>query len=502
MDAPQTARTDAALAHTCQNVPGQTVNMDLDSLLVPRESESTGHSQTCRDELYALFGIWTKTIFPYEYASKEYFEQEDKKLREEARSLYIQQLAMRRVLALHYISAVPNNSNVTVFWDNNSSSHYIKGRSTRHAARTAFLYLVRQQIRKFLTHVPVWPINRRPLQMDSVSLKSSVSAVSNVDWEPLRSLYANAPVQAFTAKQGPLLLCNSEANTEHEHTQKTLSPFKAPLTDFTAFNIYAQRQAPSALDTETLHGLYSLFRFIRKMPAESIKVHVDENDPQNNCFIGFSRMAVNVADFSTRMASFAIESSFLSWNIPRQYKPRRTMPDQLLLCIGLFVSQDSTEHTHIYVYNKNHFHDEGASTATKKTETTLNKDGAVLEPPAGATAAPMPNAFYGDEHVAISCLMSLRFKDGADGSTAKSVQEEPHTACKPNDADIFSVIVPDMVSNTIKEAIRYDKCASFGGAIYSEPRGQTLTRVCNWFLWYLASLFFLFNILGLKIGRL
>jgi hypothetical protein len=130
----------------------------LGHVLVSVASESTGKAQTCRNELYALFGIWVgwadKTL------PKQAREDQDKALRDEARRLYVGEL-LKRGVAVAYQRFANGTQSVTVSWDGMKMEREVKN-DGRSAARNSFVALLRKRIETQKTHLTTWPIPDRP----------------------------------------------------------------------------------------------------------------------------------------------------------------------------------------------------------------------------------------------------------------------------------------------------------------------------------------------------
>jgi hypothetical protein len=131
----------------------------LGHVLVSVASESTGKAQTCRNELFALFGIWIG--WADKSLAKEAAEEQDKQLRNEARRLYIGELAKSGV-TVSYQRFANNSQSVIVCWDGLKMEREVK-EDGRSAARNSFVALLRKRVESSRTHVTQWPIPDRPL---------------------------------------------------------------------------------------------------------------------------------------------------------------------------------------------------------------------------------------------------------------------------------------------------------------------------------------------------
>ncbi len=130
----------------------------LGHVLVSVASESTGKAQTCRNELFALFGIWVgwadKTL------PKQAREEQDKALRTEARRLYVGEL-LKRGVAVAYQRFANGTQSVTVAWDGLKMEREVKN-DGRSAARNSFVALLRKRVELQMMHSTTWPIPDRP----------------------------------------------------------------------------------------------------------------------------------------------------------------------------------------------------------------------------------------------------------------------------------------------------------------------------------------------------
>ena len=121
-------------------------------------SESTGKAQTCRNELFALFGIWVGWVD--KSLSKQAREEADKALRGEARKLYVGEL-LKRGVAVAYQRFANGTQSVTVSWDSLKMEREVKD-DGRSAARNSFVALLRKRVESQMTHATAWPIPDRP----------------------------------------------------------------------------------------------------------------------------------------------------------------------------------------------------------------------------------------------------------------------------------------------------------------------------------------------------
>ena len=138
--------------------PPPTDDSNIGHVLVSRASELTGKAQTCRNELFWLFGVWIgwadKTL------PKLVYEAQDEQLREKARTRYVDELLKQRV-RVEYHDYANGTTSVTVKWDGLWMEREVKD-DGRSAARNAFVALLRKRIDTGLMEVPAWPLPDRP----------------------------------------------------------------------------------------------------------------------------------------------------------------------------------------------------------------------------------------------------------------------------------------------------------------------------------------------------
>ena len=87
---------------------------NVGDVLVSVASESTGKAQTCRNELFSLFGMWVG--WDDKALPKEEREEQDKALRNKARKIYIDKLRQQG-LTVVYQHFANGSSSVTVSWE-------------------------------------------------------------------------------------------------------------------------------------------------------------------------------------------------------------------------------------------------------------------------------------------------------------------------------------------------------------------------------------------------
>jgi hypothetical protein len=109
----------------------------LEGVLASRASELTGRAQTSRNELFALFGVWVG--FCDTGLTKAAAEAQDRLLREDARRLYLEQLAGSGARVEYRGHA---SRTVAVSWRGLTAERQVgDGRS---AARNAFVDILRK----------------------------------------------------------------------------------------------------------------------------------------------------------------------------------------------------------------------------------------------------------------------------------------------------------------------------------------------------------------------
>jgi hypothetical protein len=143
--------TPVAAARSAPELPCERAR-ELEQLLVSAASESTGHHQTCRNELWALFGVWVG--FADETKCKAAFEDEEQRLRDEARELYCRELADSGASVVY--SGAPGAEIVRVSWCGHTVLREMK-KGVRNDARNAFIALLRKRLGV------LYPIEDRPL---------------------------------------------------------------------------------------------------------------------------------------------------------------------------------------------------------------------------------------------------------------------------------------------------------------------------------------------------
>jgi len=130
----------------------------LGHVLVSVASESTGKAQTCRNELFALFGIWVG--WADKSLPKQVWEEQDKALRNEARKLYVGEL-LKRGVTVAYQRFANGTRSVTVTWDEVKMEREVKN-DGRSAARNSFVALLRKRAETQKMYATTWPLHDRP----------------------------------------------------------------------------------------------------------------------------------------------------------------------------------------------------------------------------------------------------------------------------------------------------------------------------------------------------
>ena len=142
----------ADVAYPPQAVAGAPL-LELEGLLPSKASELTGNAQTARNELFALFGIWVG--FSDKGQSKQAAEAQDMLLRDEARRLYLQELANSGARVSYH----PGYCAV-VSWSGWTAQRRLS--DGRSAARNAFVEILRKYVSSASSRVHQWPIPVRP----------------------------------------------------------------------------------------------------------------------------------------------------------------------------------------------------------------------------------------------------------------------------------------------------------------------------------------------------
>ena len=156
--AANTAPADSAACIGPGGSSAKAVDSGAGDVLVSVASESTGKAQTCRNELFALFGIWIG--WADKSLPKNAWEEQDKALRNEARKLYVGEL-IKRGVTVAYQRFANGTQSVTVSWDGVKMEREVKN-DGRNAARNTFVALLRKRVETQMMHVTTWPIPDRP----------------------------------------------------------------------------------------------------------------------------------------------------------------------------------------------------------------------------------------------------------------------------------------------------------------------------------------------------
>ena len=195
----------------------------LGHVLVSVASESTGKAQTCRNELFALFGIWIG--WADKSLAKEAAEEQDKQLRNEARRLYIVELAKSGV-TVSYQRFANNTQSVIVCWDGLKMEREVK-EDGRSAARNSFVALLRKRVESSRTHVTQWPIPDRPLIDPRAGAGALLNAKADGDVDYV-SLHPNAHMmyRAAEEKEGRSRMYAQSSGVRRPAPANLLAPAK------------------------------------------------------------------------------------------------------------------------------------------------------------------------------------------------------------------------------------------------------------------------------------
>lgn len=186
----------------------------LGHVLVSVASESTGKAQTCRNELFALFGIWVG--WADQSLPKQAWEEQDKALRNEARKLYVGEL-LKRGVTVAYQQFANGTRSVTVSWDEAKMEREVKN-DGRSAARNSFVALLRKRVETQKMHATTWPLPDRPRTdprdgAGALPLAKPVGA--DVDYAALQAqmIYAHSSGVYRPAPSSPLPPAKSKTST-------------------------------------------------------------------------------------------------------------------------------------------------------------------------------------------------------------------------------------------------------------------------------------------------
>ena len=197
-------------------------------MLVSVASESTGKAQTCRNELFALFGIWIG--WADKSLAKEAAEEQDKQLRNEARRLYIGELAKSGV-TVSYQRFANNTQSVIVCWDGLKMEREVK-EDGRSAARNSFVALLRKRVESSRTHVTQWPIPDRPLIDPRASAGALLNAKADGDVDYV-SVPPNAHMtyRAAEGKEGRSRMYAQSSGVRRPAQANLLAPAKQKASE-------------------------------------------------------------------------------------------------------------------------------------------------------------------------------------------------------------------------------------------------------------------------------
>ena len=326
-DAAPAAAVDAPVVST-------TSDSKIGHLLVSVASEDTGRAQTCRDELFALFGIWFGRADTS--LSKSHCEADDKVLRDEARRMYVHELLQQGVI-VEYANFANGKTGVTVSWDGVKMHREVK-KEKGGAARSAFVALLRKRVQACMSPGLAWPFPDRP-QTDpgiggraSLPVQQGVGVVDSATLEAqMQYAFSSGPARPaapagagstqFTPSQASSLAWRSGARGRASGTAAPAGAARAsggagrgsaaakaqavPIEfdetfDLDAFRQYAEQMADAVMKNTTLHRLYELFQLIHDADAPVEHRQMDQK-PENNCVLGFSLLEVKQPEFNNEI---------------------------------------------------------------------------------------------------------------------------------------------------------------------------------------------------------
>ena len=167
---------------------------NIGHVLVSVASESTGNAQACRNELFALFGIWigwSEKGLPYSV-----YEAKEEELRTLARMVYVREL-LKRGLTVEYGDNARGTRSVTVSCNGAKMVREVKN-DGRSAARIAYVALLRKRT---LTGT-AWPFPERPQTDPLVCCTAATKAGPGAGGVHDSTLNVACPV--VTPRQAPL----------------------------------------------------------------------------------------------------------------------------------------------------------------------------------------------------------------------------------------------------------------------------------------------------------
>jgi hypothetical protein len=125
-------------------------------VLASRASELTGSAQTSRNKLFTLFGVWVG--FSDKGLGKEAAAAQDRLLRDDARRLYLQELAGSGARVAYSCNA---SRTVAVSWRGWTAERQVVA-DGRSSARNAFVDILRKFVFSASSGVHQWPVPARP----------------------------------------------------------------------------------------------------------------------------------------------------------------------------------------------------------------------------------------------------------------------------------------------------------------------------------------------------
>jgi hypothetical protein len=210
--AADTAPADSAACIGPEGSSAEAVDGGAGDVLVSVASESTGKAQTCRNELFAVFGIWIG--WADKSLPKNAWEEQDKALRNEARKLYVGEL-IKGGVTVAYHRFTNGTQSVTVSWDGVKMEREVKN-DGRNAARNTFVALLRKRVETHMMHNTTWPIPDRP-QTDPRN-GGAVLCLAKPDGADVASAHASG-----VYRPGPCR-ASASANSQSSVAQKARLP--------------------------------------------------------------------------------------------------------------------------------------------------------------------------------------------------------------------------------------------------------------------------------------
>jgi hypothetical protein len=244
-------------------------------VLVSSASENTGKAQTCRNELFCLFGIWIG--WADEKLPKSEYEAHDKTLRDKARSVLVCEL-LKRGVRVEYQRYANDTTSVTVSWDGLKMQCEVKN-DGRSAARKAFVVMLRKRVERRLTHVIAWPFPDRPTTEPTVGGQGAekldcaalLAQMPHVDWCGVArrsAIKLNTPANATAAGSG------------------SSAPLKAPCDTSGALESRWGVHAPASVallvvlkENDDIRNVHIWRAWLTQAPAKGYTVYVYAEDP-------------------------------------------------------------------------------------------------------------------------------------------------------------------------------------------------------------------------------